>query len=71
MKKSGICPKCESKAILPIRQDNTDEGIVAGWTVFSKVPILQLLCCDCGYLEQYIESHDAIQKLTRVYGEKA
>ena len=71
MKKSGTCPKCGSKEIATnlVVPDHTDYGVKTTTKIdvvtapnnilFKGRKAFELrawICCDCGFLEQYIQS---------------
>lgn len=69
MKNTGICPKCNFKNILrtPGKAGAYGSGnnITTGMTIFSSVKVTRYMCCDCGYLEEWIK--DDIEKLKANY----
>lgn len=71
MFKSNKCPKCQSNEILRIPGTTGVYGvgnnIPAGMTLFSSVLVTRLLCCLCGFTEEWIESKDDISKLKKKY----
>lgn len=71
MKNTGICPKCNSKNILRIPGKagayGSGNNITTGMTIFSSVKVTRYMCCDCGYLEEWIDDKDDIEKLKANY----
>ena len=53
MKQTKACPKCGCKEIL--RVDDVHGGIplVLGW--FGNVPVTRYVCCECGYVESWVD----------------
>ena len=71
MKNTGACPKCQSADILRVPGEagawqGTSNLIGTGWSGFALVS--RFVCCGCGYLEEWVESPDDIQKLRERYG---
>ena len=62
MKRSKICPKCNSSDILRIEGTSKAYGagnnIPVGMTIFSSVLVHRYLCCSCGYSEEWIDKKD-------------
>lgn len=62
MKKSKICPKCNSTQVL--RFDGyhgaygSGNNLMVGATVFSAVNVNRYICCSCGYTEEWIDTED-------------
>lgn len=64
MKTATRCPKCESEAIKRIPGENQSKiGIQTG--VLSWVPVTRYVCTTCGFIEQYVEGDDALQKIAK------
>lgn len=61
MKHTKKCPKCSGETIIDVTLDPTKYRqcyIPVGFTLFSAVPIHRLVCCDCGYSEEWIDQDD-------------
>jgi len=62
MKRTKICPKCNSSNILRIEGQSKAYGagnnIPVGMTIFSSVLVHRYLCCTCGYSEEWIDKAD-------------
>lgn len=62
MKVSNTCPKCQSQNI--IRFDGSagaygaGNNIMIGTTIFSAVNVNRYVCCDCGFVEEWIDEHE-------------
>lgn len=60
MKKTGICPKCNSDNI--VRFDGNRMGyannLMVGYTTFSAVDVNRYVCCNCGFTEEWIDVED-------------
>ena len=62
MKKTKICPKCESSDVVrfdgyvgPYGSGNNQQ---TGKTIFSSVPVNRYVCARCGYTEEWIDKED-------------
>jgi transposase-like protein len=74
MKKSKICPKCNSQEIIRIpgqvRGYGSGNNIITGMTIFSAVKVTRYLCADCGFSEEWIDDPKDIKKLKDIYKAK-
>lgn len=58
MKRTKICPKCSSHEILRVK-DTAGEytnALIIGF--FSTVYVPRYVCCDCGYVEEWVDTSD-------------
>lgn len=72
MKNSHVCPKCGSGDILRIpdnsnRHASGNNIYTTSATLFGKIPVIRYICCKCGYVENWIEHEEEIQKLIKTY----
>ena len=71
MKKTGICPKCQSTDLVRIEGNagayGSGNNIQLGMTIFSAVKVHRYLCCRCGYSEEWIDKEDieAVKKSSK------
>lgn len=62
MKNSRKCPKCGSDDI--VRVNGTVEAygagnnIMTGATIFSAVKVNRYICCECGFIEEWLDKYD-------------
>lgn len=60
MKKTKVCPKCNSSQV--VRFDGFRGGYGAGnylvTSAFSAVNVNRYVCCNCGYTEEWIDIED-------------
>ena len=73
MKNSGTCPKCGGKAIVrvpdsPRRHASGNNIDTTQATLFGKVPVIRYVCCDCGYVENWVEGGVNLRKLQEAFG---
>ncbi|MBP3413301.1 MAG: hypothetical protein J6K89_08575 [Oscillospiraceae bacterium] len=66
MKRTRLCPKCNSSDLLRIEGNvgayGVGNNIMTGATVFSAVKVHRYVCCSCGFTEEWIDTAD-IEKL--------
>ena len=71
MKNSKRCPKCSSDQILRVEGSSgaygTGNNIQTGWSIFSAVLVNRYICCNCGYVEEWIDKKD-IEKIEKNFG---
>jgi uncharacterized OB-fold protein len=58
MKNTKICPKCGSREILRVKDGGGDytNALLLGFLSMVYVP--RYVCCDCGYVEEWVDSSD-------------
>ncbi|MCB1324842.1 MAG: hypothetical protein H7A21_11645 [Spirochaetales bacterium] len=62
--KSGNCPKCKGRTIRTNRENQYGEDhMYLGTVGITAVRCLVYICCDCGYLEDYVEDKKALEKI--------
>ena len=72
MKNTRCCPKCGSQDILripdhPGRYASGNNIYTTSATLFGKVPVIRYVCCGCGYVENWVETQEELQKLKRAF----
>jgi hypothetical protein len=72
MKNSHKCPKCQSREIVKIPGASRPAGIgnsvrVGFWAV-NGIPVTRYLCGSCGYIEQWIDAAEDIDRIKEYYG---
>ena len=69
MKNSMKCPKCQSADILriPGLLERGGNNIAVGITFFNGVKGTRYLCASCGFIENWVESADDIQRVKKKY----
>lgn len=73
MKRSGKCPKCCSANIVrvpdhPCRHASGNNIYTTTATLAGKIPVIRYVCCNCGYVENWVERENELQKIKRVFG---
>ena len=37
-------------------------------TLFGKIPVIRYVCCDCGYVENWVENQHELDEIKKVFG---
>lgn len=64
MKNTKICPKCQNVDIVRIARPNN--SIIPG---FGGVILSKYICLNCGYLEEWIEVKEDLEKIKKKFKE--
>ena len=71
MKISQLCSKCHSSDIVRIPGTNQGHGfgnnIKTGITVFNAILVTRYLCCNCGFIEEWVDNPQDIVKIKAYY----
>lgn len=71
MKKNGVCPKCGSHEIVRIpdngRYSSGNNIYTTKATLTGKIPVIRYVCCECGYVENWIDSRSDLEKIKRTW----
>jgi hypothetical protein len=71
MKTTNQCPKCGSKDLLRIPYSSGAElSVPEGSGSWRPVPVVRYVCGGCGYIEEWVENKDDLEKLRREYEHK-
>ena len=70
MKRNDQCVKCGSDDLIRV-PIIPGEGphIAVGDRIMYAVPLTQIVCGECGYIEMWVEGDDNIAKLREEYGQ--
>jgi Zn ribbon nucleic-acid-binding protein len=77
MKETGTCPKCKSQDIIRVlektRPYNAGDNIQTGWSIgglrwFNITQVTRYICSKCGFVEEWIDSPEDIEKLKEKFG---
>lgn len=73
MKNAKRCPKCGSQNIVripdhPNRHASGNNIYTSTFTLMKKVPVIRYACCDCGYVENWVETHKEREEIRRAFG---
>ena len=72
MKNTHTCPKCGSKDIvrIPDNQGRYSSGnniYTSNITLMGKIPVIRYVCCGCGYVEIWVEGAGELQKIKKTF----
>ncbi|MDD6769858.1 hypothetical protein [Inconstantimicrobium porci] len=72
MKNSGKCLKCGSTNIIripdnPNRHASGNNIYTTTLTLMGKIPVIRYVCCDCGYVENWVEGKSELDKIKRTF----
>lgn len=73
MKNAKRCPKCGSQNIVrvPDNQNRHASGnniYTSTFTLIKKIPVIRYVCCDCGYVENWVETQSERDEIKRTFG---
>lgn len=71
MKHSGFCPKCRSAHVIRV-PDNAHRYLsnsiaITKWVTVNRIPVARYVCCDCGYVENWIENRHELSTVGRSF----
>ena len=73
MKNSKCCPKCHSENIVrvpdnPARYASGNNIYTTNMTLFGKIPVIRYVCCNCGYVENWVENRHELVEIKKTFG---
>ena len=73
MKNTKLCPKCHLGHIIrvpdnPVRHASGNNIYTTTVTLAGKIPVIRYVCCDCGYVENWVENPHDLGKIKRTFG---
>lgn len=73
MKNTHTCPKCGSRQIvripdMPRRHASGNNIYTTTVTLVGKIPVIRYVCCDCGFVENWVETQGERAEIARVFG---
>ncbi len=73
MKNSRCCPKCHSENIVrvpdhPARHASGNNIYTTRMTLFGKIPVIRYVCCNCGYVENWVEDAQELDEIKKTFG---
>lgn len=71
MKHTKVCPKCEGTDILHVHgileMGDIGNNIYTGASKLTAAPVGRYLCCECGYMEEWLDQLRDIEKIKKRY----
>ena len=73
MKNTACCPKCSSRRIVrvpdnPNRHASGNNIYTSTFTLAKKIPVIRYVCCDCGYVENWVETQSQRSEIAHSFG---
>lgn len=73
MKNTMKCPKCGSVNIIripdnPNRHASGNNIYTSTFTLIKKIPVIRYVCCDCGYVENWVERQNERDNIKHTFG---
>lgn len=73
MKNTKHCPKCGSTDIVrvpdhPSRHASGNNIYTSTFTLVKKIPVIRYVCCECGYVENWVEMKKERDEIRRMFG---
>lgn len=71
MKNTRYCPKCQSKNIIRVPDDAhrylSNSICITKFVTVERVPVARYVCCDCGYIEEWVENGNERNKIKKAF----
>lgn len=72
MKHTNCCPKCGSHSIVrvpdhPGRYASGNNIYTSTVTLLGKIPVIRYVCCDCGYVENWVETRRELDTIRQTF----
>lgn len=73
LKNTRQCPKCGSTDIVripdnPNRHASGNNIYTSTYTLFGKIPVIRYVCCECGYVENWVETTQELSEIKNTFG---
>lgn len=73
MKNTKCCPKCGAYNVVrvpdnPNRHASGNNIYTSTLTLMGKIPVIRYVCCDCGYVENWVEKQKELEEIRHIYG---
>ena len=72
MKNSRCCPKCRSRNIVRVPNDAhrylSNSIYITKLVTVERVAVVRYVCCDCGYIEDWVENSNELNKIKKEFG---
>lgn len=64
----GFLPEGKSIPDNPSRHASGNNIYTTTMTLMGKIPVIRYVCCDCGYVENWVESKGELDKIKKTFG---
>ena len=72
MKATDCCPKCGSREIVRVPDDAhrylANSICITKLLTVKRIPVARYVCCDCGYVENWVEHPHERSEIRRTFG---
>ena len=73
MKNMKRCPKCSSQNIVRVsdnqyRHASGNNIYTSTFTLLKKIPVIRYVCCDCSYVENWVETQSECDEIKCTFG---
>ena len=72
MKNTKCCPKCSSQNIVRVPDDAhrylSNSIAITNIAWVKRIPVARYVCCDCGYVENWVETQSECDEIKRTFG---
>lgn len=65
MKNTGKCAKCNSEAVVRVDNSMGQQTAPIRISAFNVAATARYICCDCGYIEEWITDVKDLKKLKK------
>ena len=67
MNNSRTCPKCQSTLVVKVDNSRGQQFNPIKTGALSVAQVSRYVCCDCGYVEEWIENNKDLKKIEEIY----
>ena len=71
MKNTKCCPKCHSHNVVRVLDDAhrylANSICITRFITVERVPVARYVCCDCGYVENWVESQNERNEIEKCF----
>lgn len=72
MKNTNCCPKCQSHNIARVPDDAhrylANSICITKLVTVERVPVARYVCCNCGYVENWVENQHELGNIKKSFG---
>ena len=73
MKNTWQGPKCGATDVVRIPDNSSRHAsgnniYTSTYTLFGKIPVIRYVCCECGYVENWVEAKEELLEIKKKYG---
>ena len=73
LKNTWQCPKCGATDVVRIPDNSSRHAsgnniYTSTYTLFGKIPVIRYVCCECGYVENWVEAKEELLEIKKTFG---